>query len=964
MSVITLAENIREIILSINPKKDSKINQEIELRLGDFKNISSKGRIQFIPGVQLSMFERLKSKNSYIENNVESNEETLVCFNNQELQSIRYVVDLKTDKMRTELKNRIRHKDLPEVGMRLSYSEEMEVEKDDPRATGDINTFRYRKRESYISKNRDWRFDLTRTCMMPEQSRKLLQEDDVKNWLKTLRDSTIDEKEKNFVYEIEIEYVGRPVFGKALSNKIIDVVTNTMDILTLTNDDNSTYESNKILKFIQGSLNHNPFNLRKLINKQARDIYMNDLTHQPVNISRNEIVYRQNELSVTDKADGHRYLMYIPAESESILMSTRKNIVSTGLVVENSEHGNTILDGEYLGESNSNDFRFLAFDILIYAGKDVTEMSLIERRKLLLKFSKGFNVQKGKVGLKFGVKNFLIAGVDIGPSKQYTDLFKACASILDAKFDYPLDGLIMYSPGHYRSDTFKWKGNETNSIDLLVSWNPNLDLTRFRENDYIPVTVSVSIKRADFQTNRWIKIPKGYREMFPDDNVSNWTFSIPFIQEKYPNLYETSIQLKRIERKDGDIKLFVESLDGVELELKNKGIYEMLYFKNSESQWRIMRHRYDKQYPNGFVTASNIWNTITLPITKKMITGKESIPSSYFIGTAKTSLIEGQKKVHSFVKSVMYQMLPENSKLLELGVGRGSDLLKWIHSKVSDVVGIDVDNDALEELQERYNNQLEKKLSSRNMRMSLLKGDIEKPDNLIGESVIPLSKNEFDCVACQFAIMYFTKSVDLVNKYLDMVDSNLKTGGMFMFTTLDGGKVMELFNNFKVEKDSKFTWVKEGSDGEPVTIYSLKKNFEGDVLLDVNQKIMSYVESIGSHMEYLVNCEYIISELERRGYTVLVNNSFDTYVDEWKQNLEADNKPIPLLDKSEYEWINLQRCIVVRKDSSTEQVKVRKRRKKTISSKKTEDEKEPKVLKKRGRKPKNYVPPEDENKAE
>ena len=36
---------------------------------------------------------------------------------------------------------------------------------------------------------------------------------------------------------------------------------------------------------------------------------------------------------------------------------------------------------------------------------------------------------------------------------------------------------------------------------------------------------------------------------------------------------------------------------------------------------------------------------------------------------------------------------------MELAVGRGSDMLKWIHADVADIVGIDVDNDGLVELQ-------------------------------------------------------------------------------------------------------------------------------------------------------------------------------------------------------------------------------------------------------------------------
>ena len=298
-------------------------------------------------------------------------------------------------------------------------------------------------------------------------------------------------------------------------------------------------------------------------------------------------------------------------------MSTRRNIVNTGLELKNIELNNSIIDGEYLGESNSDDFRFLAFDCLVYQGNDVTNLPLIERRKLLESFKDAFNPIEGSVALKFQLKKFLIAGVDIGPNREYPNLFAACDKVLETKHDYMLDGLILYSLGDYRSDTYKWKDNDTNSIDFKLSWNPQLDLSNLREKSVIDVILSVQIKRADYQSNKWIKIPKGYSEMYPSENTSNWTFPIPFSQERYPNLYECKIEISRIEKVDGEIKLFVKNFNGDEIELVNRNIYEMLYMKESDNQWKIMRHRYDKQFPNGFTTASNVWSTIVLLLPRR-----------------------------------------------------------------------------------------------------------------------------------------------------------------------------------------------------------------------------------------------------------------------------------------------------------------------------------------------------------
>ena len=72
--------------------------------------------------------------------------------------------------------------------------------------------------------------------------------------------------------------------------------------------------------------------------------------------------------------------------------------------------------------------------------------------------------------------------------------------------------------------------------------------------------------------------------------------------------------------------------------------------KESDNQWKIMRRKYDKQFPNGFTTASNVWSTI---VYYQDDNWKRVIPSSYFSGE-NASLIRPEKE-HGFVKSMMYK---------------------------------------------------------------------------------------------------------------------------------------------------------------------------------------------------------------------------------------------------------------------------------------------------------------------
>ena len=66
--------------------------------MGDFKIPEKRNKVRFVPGVQESMFKILENDKSYLDLKTTELTESLVCFNNQELQSVRYIIDLKTKK--------------------------------------------------------------------------------------------------------------------------------------------------------------------------------------------------------------------------------------------------------------------------------------------------------------------------------------------------------------------------------------------------------------------------------------------------------------------------------------------------------------------------------------------------------------------------------------------------------------------------------------------------------------------------------------------------------------------------------------------------------------------------------------------------------------------------------------------------------------------------------------------------
>ena len=78
------------------------------------------------------------------------------------------------------------------------------------------------------------------------------------------------------------------------------------------------------------------------------------------------IDYIPNKYTITEKADGARYFLYI-LNNKVYLISPNKEIRFCGIESEGlSKYNNTLMDGEYMYIKKYNEFLFLAFDALVY----------------------------------------------------------------------------------------------------------------------------------------------------------------------------------------------------------------------------------------------------------------------------------------------------------------------------------------------------------------------------------------------------------------------------------------------------------------------------------------------------------------------------------------------------------------------------------------------------------------------
>jgi hypothetical protein len=258
-------------------------------------------------------------------------------------------------------------------------------------------------------------------------------------------------------------------------------------------------------------------------------------------------------------------------------------------------------------------------------------------------------------------------------------------------------------------------------------------------------------------------------------------------------------------------------------------------------------------------------------------------------------------------KLIMSVARPGNT-LIDLAVGKGGDLPKWIAAKLGFVFGIDYSKDNLEHKIDgvcaRY---LDIKKTKRNIPdaiflhgdsskevrsgqaaiseryrliMRAVFGEGAKDASLLGRGVYPhygRAADGFDICSIQFAIHYFFENSVKLHTFLQNVSECTKLGGYFIGTCFDGARIFQALS--RVESGDEISVVSEGGSGhttgrDPQKMWSVRKKyhqteFEPDSS-SIGYEIEVYQDSINKlAREYLVNFDYLTQLLENYGFDLV-----------------------------------------------------------------------------------------------
>lgn len=664
--------------------------------------------------------------------------------------------------------------------------------------------------------------------------------------------------------------------------------------------------------------------------------------------------------TVTDKADGLRKLLFINQTGLIYFINTNLKIEFTGYFTELSDLFNTILDGEHItkNKKGENINLFASFDIYFLNNKNITLLGFISPEGSEKTTQSRLSILTSVIKkLKFSSRFKQTIPLRIEPKKFYTEtssqsIFKACNIILsninEGLSQYETDGLI-FTPKYMAVGqdkigipapkfkttwihSFKWKPPEFNTIDFLVTIN--------KDSLGQPVIKNIfqsgldTKKDAQLSTYQTVTLRVGFDEkkhgyinpcesiindQLPKDREVENTEPYKPVQFYPTNPTDNNAGICNImlqKDKLDEFKMFTEENEVIE----DFTIVEFRYDLNREDFWKWvpLRIRTDKtaelragqkNFGNAYHVANSNWHSIHNPISEEIITSGENIPFQigdhdiyYNKFKGQKNLTRGLRDFHNlFVKNLLIKAVsvPGNT-LIDFAVGKGGDLPKWIGSKLSFVLGIDISRDNIENRLDgacaRYLNyyknfqQMPSALFVQgNSTVNIKNGDAlitEKGKQIVksifgegpkdakqlGQGVYKnygIAKSGFNISSIQFAIHYVFESILTLNNFIKNVAQCTQLNGYFIGTSYDGNTVFKELKSKKIgeslsifEDETKIWEVTKQYDNSE---FENNSNCLG-LAIDVFQASINK-----TFREYLVNYDYLERLLENYGFVPISN---------------------------------------------------------------------------------------------
>lgn len=183
------------------------------------------------------------------------------------------------------------------------------------------------------------------------------------------------------------------------------------------------------------------------------------------------------------------------------------------------------------------------------------------------------------------------------------------------------------------------------------------------------------------------------------------------------------------------------------------------------------------------------------------------------------------------------------------------------------------------------------------------------------ETLHGIAANRFSMVSCMFAIHYFFDSEYHLRNFLQNVANNLKLGGLFVSTFMDGKSVHELLNQTVEDKGFRVNnGTAEGITANGIRVWAIKSGYDRrNPEIGFGREIKVFIESINQlYPEYLVDFGLLEKYAAEYGLSVVQSHPFTDLLDQTILNADeglSNELDFALKQKGlKYIYQNMQRA--------------------------------------------------------
>ncbi|KAJ2502229.1 mRNA cap guanine-N7 methyltransferase [Coemansia sp. RSA 1972] len=137
--------------------------------------------------------------------------------------------------------------------------------------------------------------------------------------------------------------------------------------------------------------------------------------------------------------------------------------------------------------------------------------------------------------------------------------------------------------------------------------------------------------------------------------------------------------------------------------------------------------------------------------------------------------ITGLRLFNNWTKSILFRLfVPRNSRVLDLGCGKGGDLRKWCIAGIGEYVGMDIAHVSVAQAQKRYSELRSPKFPARFFAQDCYAEPLEK--------TLQPPDYQADVISAQFCLHYAFETERKARQMMHNISSHLALNGVFMCT--------------------------------------------------------------------------------------------------------------------------------------------------------------------------------------